>query len=59
MSGAIASAVTIRRALRGTPQHVLATRLAVSPSRVSRALQAIDPLAAVLDALGLEVRARA
>jgi hypothetical protein len=59
MSGAIASAVVIRRALRETSQRHLAARLACSPARVNRALQAIDPLTAVLDALGLEVRARA
>lgn len=59
MSGAIASAVVIRTALRATSRRRLAARLACSPSRVARALQAIDPVAAVLDALGLEVRARA
>jgi hypothetical protein len=59
VSGAVASAVTIRRALRSTSQRGLAARLSCSHGRVRRALAAIDPLAAVLDALGLEVRARA
>lgn len=58
MTGAVASAVVIRRALRGTTQRRLAAHLSCSPSRVRRALDGIDPLAALLDALGLEVRAR-
>lgn len=59
MNGAVASAVTIRQALRATNQRGLAARLSCSHGRLRRALDAIDPLAAVLDALGLEVRARA
>lgn len=59
MNGAVASAVVIRQAVRAEGQRVLAARLACSPSRVNRVLRAIDGLAAILDALGLEVRARA
>lgn len=59
MSGAIASAVVIRRALRGTSRRRLAARLSCSPARITRAVEAIDGLASMLDALGLEVRARA
>jgi len=58
VSPAVSSAVLIRRAVRASSQRALAARLRCSTSTLNRALRSIDPLAAVLDALGLEVRAR-
>jgi hypothetical protein len=58
VTGAVANAVLIRRAIRTTSQRRLAAHLQVAPGTRARALRAVDRVAAVLDALGLEVCAR-
>jgi hypothetical protein len=58
VTGAVNNAVQIRMALRGTSQRRLAASIHRSPSHVNRLLHALDDFAALLDALGLEVRPR-